>query len=453
MQRSYYDGMETLHLRRFAYELAKRKRYKEAYEIYSKLSEDVSFELSQIAIGLASQGDWSVRDEITNTIKHSKSLIDPGSLLNIIDDPQLHFNMAKTNATYFRAEPLKLLKNNNEKIRIGYVSSNFNNHPMSYLMDGIIRSHKFETFGYDIGYDDNSNIRRNIKENFDFFFEVKNMKSIEIAKKIAADKIDVLIDLNGYTPGSRPEIFSYKPAPYQISYLGYCGTLCSNIEYILADDVVISDTTFYSEKKLSMSCYYPGGNYRKSVGIKRTIGLVYGCFADPLKISPEMFSAWMQIIERTGGKLCLLDSGREMKQNLSNEAKKYGMEKCIFFLPRMEMDKHIFRHADIDVFLDTFPFGSHTTGCDVIWADRPLVTYCGKSFASRVAASILTKIDVPELITRSIPEYIEMAVSLADAHKRSHISNKIIQQKHGLFDNQKFVENFESIIINICQKG
>jgi predicted O-linked N-acetylglucosamine transferase (SPINDLY family) len=456
-----------------------QKNYLDALKIFNELEqegENVSYELSHIAVGMADQCDWSMREELTRRLvgrlKYTPCILEPASLLYALDDPKIHQDMAAAISREIKVRyKLPARTFNHSRIRIGYLSGSFTNHPMSHLMHEIIAQHdkrQFEVFAYDYSAEDYSAIRHKVKNSFEHFYDMHKMTSEQIARKIFEDEIDILVDMMGYTTGSRPEILAYRPATVQISFLGYSGTTQSpSIDYVIADHVVLPETKEWSEKPLYLNhSYYPGGKRPLSVHTdKAANGLpddkfIFACLNHSMKITPEVFSSWMNILERTPfSVLWLLETSIEAKTNLLAEAtkKRIDTSRLIFAKP-VGMAEHHSRLNCVDLFLDTFPYGGHTTSCDILWAGKPFLTIAGKSFASRVGASLLNDFSIPELITTSASSYQSMAIRIAkNATYLKSITKKIEDNKNKipLFDSGRYTRSLEaaykSVLSNIRQ--
>jgi predicted O-linked N-acetylglucosamine transferase (SPINDLY family) len=272
--------------------------------------------------------------------------------------------------------------------------------------------------------------------------------------------IDIGIDLKGHTQDARTGIFAEGVAPIQISYLGYPGTMGSEyIDYIIADRIVIPEETqaFYAEKIIYLpDCYQVNDSKRKISEIKLSknqlglpeVGFVFCCFNNNYKITPDIFDCWMRILQNIEGSvLWLLEDNELASQNLRREAEIRGVNSGrLVFAGRMSPDDHLARHQYADLFLDTYPCNAHTTASDSLWVELPLLTLAGQSFASRVAASLLNALNLPELITFSISEYEAIAIELAkSASKLKALKHKLSSAKleKSLFNTEAFARNLE----------
>ena len=347
-------------------------------------------------------------------------------------------------------------------IRIGYFSSYFKQHPVSTLMAELYELHdkmEFEIYAFSYGEQKNDVMNKRIRLSVDHFIDVSEKSDEEIANFVRKHEIDIAIDLNGTGEGNRSLIFSHRLAPIQIGYM-YAGTMATNyMDYLIADETVIPETSrqFYTEKILELpNCYMvrdsklPIANLeftRLELGLPND-GFVFCCFNQSSKINPETFDSWCRILNKVEGRvLWLLEDSPLTSENLKNEAKKRLIDPSrIVFAKRMQQPFYLGLYKYADLFLDTLPYNAHTTAGDSLWADLPVLTCFGTTYAGRVAASHLKAIGLPELITYSREEFQKLAVDLAnDQKKLKSIQEKLIQNKKttALFDTVLFIKNFE----------
>ncbi|HEX3139718.1 MAG TPA: tetratricopeptide repeat protein, partial [Rhizobacter sp.] len=294
-----------------------------------------------------------------------------------------------------------------ERIRIGYVSPDLREHPVAHLMTGIFERHdhaRFETIAISIGVNDNSAHRARLEKAFDTFIDAAGWGTLQIAQKIRELEIDVLVDLAGYTSDARVEVFAYRPAPVQVTYLGYPGTLATDyFDYILADRHVIppQHQPFYSEKVAYLpDAYLPTDintpiaertPTREECGLPPT-GPVLCSFSHDFKMHPAMFDVWMRLLHQIPGSVLWLASRNgPSRANLQNAARLRGIDPSrIVFAGRVpKVEDHLARYRLADVFLDTAPYNAHTTAADALLAGLPVVTFMGDAFPARVAGSLL----------------------------------------------------------------
>jgi uncharacterized protein (TIGR03032 family) len=313
-------------------------------------------------------------------------------------------------------------------LRLGYVSGDFRYHAVGHLILQLFELHdrqQFEVFAYSLGPDDGSKERQKLSTDCDCFRDVSTLTPRQIAQQIQQDQIDILIDLAGYTDYSCPELFALRPAPVQINYLGYPGTLGADyIDYIITDRVIAPPelAVHFTEQCLYLPDSYQLNAYA-AIDLEQTVNeplatdasFSFCCFNKSEKIEPQMFAAWMRILGQVPGSVLWLLSDRlDTEQNLKTEAKRQGINPDrLRFAPRVPKAEHLARHQAFNLFLDTLYYNAHVTASDSLWAGVPLITVLGETFASRVAASLLTAVGLPELITPSLEAYERLAVHLA----------------------------------------
>ena len=317
-----------------------------------------------------------------------------------------------------------------ERIRVAYLSSNFHEHAVAYLAAGLFEAHdrqRFEITGVSFGPAAKGGIRERLERAFDRFVDVTGDSDLEVAQMLAAQEIDIAVDLTGHTADSRTGILAYRPAPLQVNFLGYPGTLGAEyIDYIIADRFVIpeGENAFYSERVVRLPDSYQVNDDKRRIAAgtptRAEAGLpdaafVFCCFNNNFKITPEIFAIWMRLVERVEGSvLWLLEDTATAAANLRREAVRRGVrEERLVFAPRRPQEEHLARQRLADLFVDTLPYNAHTTASDALWAGLPVVTCMGETFAGRVAGSLLHAAGLPELATRSLDEYEALALRLA----------------------------------------
>jgi predicted O-linked N-acetylglucosamine transferase (SPINDLY family) len=413
------------------------EKYNEAYkffEIALKLNpklDDGSFFEIKIQTNNWIDFDKNVSD-LKSKILSNKIIVKPFLTKILFDDP----NFLKENSiNYANSKGLnnKLLNkikcNNKEKIVIGYFSSDFKDHAIGQLIVELLELHdkkKFEIIGfYNENIEDDFTIR--IKKSFNKFYNIKNLTNSKVISLTKDLKVDIAVDLNGYTKNSRVDIFSERFCPLQISFLGYPGTSgINNIDYLIADKILIPEKNkkHFTEKIIYLpNCYQPSDSGRLVIDKKLTRDkfnlknneFVFCCFNTAHKINPKIFDSWANILRETDNSVIWLTENNNISQkNLKQEAiiRKIDPERIIF-CKRTSSQEHIKRYQLADLFLDTFPYGAHTTANEALFSGLPIVTIIGESFQSRVCSSLLTTIDLKELITNSYEEYENLAVSIA----------------------------------------
>ena len=359
-----------------------------------------------------------------------------------------------------------------EKIKIGYVSPDFRKHPTATLSRRLYALHdrsKFEVYGYSLHADDGSKIRQDIKQGCDFFRELSMLDDRAAAKIIQRDGIDILVDLAGYTSHARAEIFAMRPAALQLCYLGFPhSTGADFIDYFIADTVVIPPAAekFFSEKIARLPDSYflfdnqqaiaPAAQYREQLGLP-AFGTVFCCHNSNYKISPDVFDSWMRILQRVPDSvLWLLKSSEQARDNLCREAELRGIAaRRLVFADFVSNDAHLARYRLADLFLDTFQCNAHTTAAEALWAGLPVLTCAGETMAARVAASLLSAVGLPEMITTSPQQYEEKAVYLAthpEELKRLHALLERNRLTTPLFNTERQVQNIEDVYQHLWQR-
>jgi predicted O-linked N-acetylglucosamine transferase (SPINDLY family) len=359
-----------------------------------------------------------------------------------------------------------------DRIRIGYVSSDFRDHAIGHLVAGMIEGHDrmrfmvhaFSTSPSEDGY------RKRIAKACEAFHDVHALASEALVEKIRDAEIDILIDVNGLTGGRRTDVFAARPAPVQMNYLGYPGTMGAEyIDYIVADRHLIleNESQFYSEKIIYMPhCYQPNDS-KRSISTRAMhrseqnlpeSAFVFCCFNNTFKITPDVFDVWMRLLRAIDGSVlwifCENDSAAE---NLKAEAEKRGVSPDrLVFTGRIPADEHRARYKLADLFLDTLYYNAHTTASDALWAGLPVVTCTGETFAGRVATSLLHAAGLPELATISLDEYEKLALELAaNPEKLQSAKAKLAQNRATcpLFDTVRYTRDLESAFVQMWEQS
>jgi len=413
---------------------------------------------------------------ISKKVMANEKVITPFPLLALNDDPLLHQRCAKiytqNRAPFNPALGSTLKQPKNEKIRIGYFSADFKNHATGYLMAELFELHdknQFDLIGFSFGPVTNDEMRQRLKTTFDQFIEVGKKSDIEIAQLSRSLNIDIAVDLKGFTQDSRTGIFAHRAAPIQVNYLGYPGTMGAEyIDYIFADKTLIpaDSQSFYSEKVVYLPNSYQVNDRKRAISDKQftrqDLGLpenefVFCCFNNNYKILPATFASWMRILRGVDGSvLWLFQDNPWVVDNLKKESEKQGVApNRLVFAERLPLPEHLARHRQADLFLDTLPYNAHTTASDALWTDLPVLTLMGSSFASRVAASLLNAIGLPELITNTQEEYEALAIELAtNPQKLVEIKLKLANNRltTPLFDTPLFTKNLEAAYLKMHER-
>ena len=358
------------------------------------------------------------------------------------------------------------------RIRIGFLSVDFREHAVAISLVQVIEKFdrsRFELIAYAYGPDHAGPTRQRLKASFDQFIDIEALSHIESAQKIYQDQIDILVDLTGYTAGSRSEIMALHPAPVQVSYLGYSttmGTQC--VEYLIGDPIItpLDHAAFYAEKlALLPDCYFPHDRNRLLEGEPTREGeglpadqFVFCSFNQPYKVNPQLWDVWCRILREVPNSVLWLHGFEQVaRDNLGKEAEARGVSaaRLIFAKVKPKLSEHLARIALADLALDTIPYGGHTTTGDALWAGTPVLTCLGESFAARVAASMLDAVGLPQLITHDFSEYANLAIRLAqDSVLLDNIKKTLKENRltHPLFDSQRLTKNLEKVFEVIYKK-
>ena len=357
------------------------------------------------------------------------------------------------------------------KVTIAYLSADFHSHATASLIAELFERHdrgRFAIVAYSYGPEERSPMRRRLVDAFDRFVDVKDTSFAETAARISADGVDILVDLKGYTTDARPPILVHRPAPIQVNYLGYPGTMgASFMDYILVDDFIVppQQQPFFAEQLVHLpGCYQvndgqreisPRTPSRAECGLPAE-GFVFCCFNNNYKITAEVFGVWMKLLLAVPGSvLWLLEDNRFAAGSLRQEAAARGVAaERLIFAPRLHRAEHLARHRAADLFLDTLPVNAHTTASDALWTGCPVLTIAGETFVSRVAGSLLRSIGLPELITTSLDDYEHLALRLAnDAALLAELRSRLISNRatSSLFDAGRFARNLEKAYLTMWE--
>ncbi len=360
-----------------------------------------------------------------------------------------------------------------DKIRVGYFSSDFGDHPVTHHLAGMFEEHdrsKCDVIGFSFIHRTGQWTDR-VARAFDQFVEVQNMSDKEVAMLARSMEIDIAVDLNGYTQGGRPCIFAQRAAPIQISYIGFLGTMgASFMDYLIADKTIIPEENkkYYTEKIIYLPSYQCNDKFsfsnkefsRHEMGLPED-GFVFCSFNDNYKIMPDVFDSWIRILKRVPeGVLWLFASNETAVRNFRKESEKRGLDSDrLVFAKRMTLEDHLARQRLADLFLDTFPYNAGATASNALRVGLPVLTRAGRSFASRIASSLLQSLGLPELITTTPEEYESLAIQLASNQQRYRaLKQKLVENLKAslLFNAQQFARSLEAAFIAVYdehQKG
>ena len=458
------------------------KRFDEAIAHYDKalsLKPDIDWVSGNLLHAKMKICSWTGLSEsledISKKVMANEKVLQPFPLLALTDDALIHKQSAEI---YIKSkypfnpvlEPI-LKCQQSQKIRVGYFSADFKNHPVAFLIAELFELHdrsQFEIYGFSLVKTVDEMVGR-IHLAFDHYIEAQGMSDIEIAQLSRNLNIDIAVDLTGITASSRTGIFSYRASPIQVNYLGYPGTMGADyMDYIIADKTLIPPQSqqSYSEKVVYLANSYQVNDRKRLISgrqfTRQELGLpengfVFCCFNNNFKILPATFEGWMRILKAVEGSvLWLFQDNSWAVENLKKEAEKQGIDgQRLVFAERMPLVEHLARHRHADLFLDTLPYNAHTTASDALWAGLPVLTLMGGSFASRVAASLLNAVGLPELITSTQEEYQALAIELAlNSKKLADIKLKLKNNRltTPLFDTPLFTKKLEAAYIKMYEQ-
>ena len=423
--------------------------------------------------------DWEnyhqLIDQINKKIEKQHKVLSPFVALTLTDDPKIQMQSAKIWVDD-NCPANKLLPNiskypKHHKIRIGYFSADFGEHPVSYLTAELFELHnreKFEIIAFSFGNHPNSTIRQRLELGFNQFIDVNDKSDKEITTLAREMQIDIAVDLGGHTRDARTSIFAMRVAPIQISYIGYLGTMGADyFDYLVADMTLIpkDKQQYYFEKIMYLPSYQVNDTKceisekiftRDELGLPST-GFIFCCFNNNYKITPSTFDGWMRILHSVNGSvLWLLDANDTATKNLKAEAISRGIDgNRILFGKRLPVPEYLARYRTADLFLDTFPYNAGTTGSDALRVGLPVLTLIGDSFASRIASSLLNAVGLSELIATTQKDYESIAIAIANnPHQFSKIKNKLLKNlpASALYDTKSFTGHIEAGYQEIYQR-
>ncbi len=427
--------------------------------------------LSMLVLGRLAVADWVEADRLSGALKAriaAGDFVYPYTSVVLGLDPPAQLDAARN---YLRhrvgAAPMPFVHSagcRSDKLRIVYLSTAFRQHPVAAAIAELLKGHdrqRFEIVGVSLGPDDPSGVRARIVDALDQFHDVASDTDRNIAKLLNDLQVHIAIDLNGRTDGSRPGVLACRPAPIQVSYLGYAGTTGAEfIDYILADETALpfDQQPFFSEKIVHLpDCYHANDATRHIAQTppRRDLGLpdravVFCCFNHSAKITAPMFDIWMRLLAPVQDSVLWLSEMNDLaRANLRRAAAARVVDPGrLIFAPRMDrMEDHLARHRAADLFLDTLPYNAHSTAIDALWAGLPVLTCAGCAFAGRVGASLLKAAGLPELVTHSLTDYEAMALRLAtDPALLSSSRRKLADNRPTcvLFDGDRFRRHVEA---------
>jgi protein O-GlcNAc transferase len=413
--------------------------------------------------------DWQdfrrTREQLHDTaIKDQRN---PFPFLAMLDNPESHLKIAQAHLEYLRLQQAKQIDFPARlpgKIRVGYFSADYFNHATTHLMAELFESHDrehLEVHAFSLGPQRYDAAREKVAQSVHGFHDISGMTDQEAAALSRSLNIDIAIDLKGFTMDGRPGLFTERCAPIQVSYLGYPGTTGADyMDYVIADPIVIppDQQRFFTEKPVYMPHSYQVNDSKRVISARNFArhelglpdeGFVFCCFNNNYKILPDTFESWMRILQAVPKSVLWLFEGNDaVADNLRREAGNFGVHSDrLIFASRLPIDEHLARHSAADLFIDTLPYNAHTTASDALWAGLPILTLAGQSFAARVTASLLSAMNLSELITHTSQDYEAAAIRLAThptelAALRARLQ---VQRKQSpLFDGKRFTRDLET---------
>jgi protein O-GlcNAc transferase len=469
--------------------LFERRRLDEAraaFEAYAKLRPDDPVGVGGIAATASELCDWdelaAVDARVDDGLRNGTLAMPMQGLMAMRDDPALLLKAAQNAVAEWVPAPLppplwRGTAYRHDRIRLTYVSSDFRPHPMSLVLLELIERHdrtRFEVTGIAMGPDDSSPIRARWAAAFDHFIPVLDHDQQRAARLVRELETDIALDCTGHTADNLLRIFGQRPAPVQVNYLGFPGTLGGGfMDYIIGDPTVLpfSRQPFFTEQIVHMpDCYMLNDTKgrpcaripdRAEAGLPPT-GFVFACFNYSWKMKAPVFDVWMRLLQAVPGSiLWLKEIAPQVTANLQAQAARRGVDPArLVFAPGLpSFDQHMARLHLADLFLDTLPYNAHVTGCDALWAGLPVLTCQGESFASRVGASLLKAAGLPELITSSLADYEALGLALArdpallDGYRQRLTANR---DSCALFDTDRYRRGIEAAFEHmweIAQRG
>ena len=457
--------------------LQKLDKFDEALAAYKQaliIKPDYASAESRMLDLLKHMCDFDINNKIIESSSRlgiSTKPVQPFSLLSWTDNAEHHYLRSKKYIEEnFKSVPNNFLKKDQSlsgKLRVGFFSADFRDHAVMYLISGLFREYdkkKFEFFLYSFGENKSLKWHNLLKDSVDKFTDVTDLSFQEISDMSQKDNLDVAIDLMGYTKNNRLGIFKKRIAPIQINYLGYPGTIGADyFDYIIADHILIpkNQKQFYLEKVIYMPhSYQPNDNKlivpklnttRSDHGLPNK-GVVFCCFNQNYKIGINEFNIWMRVLKKIDNSvLWLIESNQWSKQNICKQAELNNISSSrIIFANNLPHLEHLERHKHADLFLDTFNYNAHTTASDALWSGTPIITKQGNQFAARVASSLLTALDLNELITQTEDDYESLIIDYASQPlKLKKINEKLNKNKNikPLFNTEQYTRDFELILL------
>jgi protein O-GlcNAc transferase len=449
----------------------------DAYRHAIELRPSYAEALAQLVYHRARACDWTdagAEATLLSAVRQNAARIPPFMLIPTAATAADQLHCARKWVEHFSVPEQQVFQHHaaprSGRLRIGYLSSDFHDHATAYLIAELIERHdrdRFVIHGYSYGPDPGGALRARLVSAFDRFTDIDALAHRDAAARIRADDIDILVDLKGHTYRARPKILAFRPAPVQVNYLGFPGTMGAPfIDYIVADDFIVPQDrqTLYAEKLAYLpDCYQPNDTRREIVAASSRAecglpaqGFVFCGFNNSFKITPAFFSIWMRLLQQVPDSvLWLLESNALVSRNLGAAAVAAGVDPGrLVFAPMLPHEQHLARHRHADLFLDTLPCNAHTTASDALWAGLPVLTCVGETFAGRVAGSIVGAAGLSELVTTSPRDYEALALALAREPARlADIRSRLGAGRSSLplFDMAKRTRDLEALYARMAE--
>lgn len=454
--------------------------YQKAYDILP----EHPFLLGQLFNAYRTHCDWENSETLIplglEAVSKSQASVPPFILLQTPAKLDLQKQAAEVyvreRIPLINSEKLDLIANDGKrKIRIGYFSTDFKEHPVGMLMENLIRLHdrsRFEVIGFFLSKKSGDQVEDRLRKVFDQSIDLFGVNDSTARQQVLDQHLDIAVDLNGHTAGARTGLFARKIAPIQVNYLGYAGTSGANFyDYLIADQVVIppDHQGHYVEKIAYLPhSFFPADTLishddfgslpsRESQGLPSQ-GLVFACFNNAYKITPEIFTVWMKLLKTIPNSVLWLTMPSSAAiENLRKQALSHGVSPDrVLFAPRVPARvDHLSRLRLADIFLDTLYFNAHTTAADALWAGVPVITLPGETFASRVAASQLTALGMSECIADSLEDYYAKAIDYAthlDRLKSLRAKQEAKRLASPLFNTKQYVLDLENLYLDLMKQ-
>ena len=462
--------------------LQKLKRYEDAIKSFEKaftIKPDIDYILGNILGAKIHCCDWSDLSRLLNDAKkkivNNEKVIDSFVLMGLIDDPALQRKVTELKIISDHPKnkilPKIELYPKHKKIRIGYFSADFREHPVGYLTAGLYEAHDrdhFEVYAFSFGLDTNDEMNLRIKAGVDYFHDVDSMSHQEITLLARSLEIDIAVDLGGHTANSRTDVFAMSAAPIQLSYIGYLGTMGADYyDYLIADPMMIpkENQKYFVEKIVYLPSYQvndskdlpPEVSFSRKDAKLPDKGFVFCCFNNTYKITPAVFDSWSRILKSVEGSVLIIYASNEAsKTNLAKEISLRGVDSSrLIFGESIPKPEYLARYRAADLFLDTLPYNAGTTASDALKMGLPMLTLKGQSYQARMGASILSALNLPELITNTSEEYEALAIELAtNPEKLKIIKDKLVNNLSTapLYNTPLFTKNLETAYTEMYER-